>query len=80
MNDGCRNRRYARAIALAEKFERNTRMIKKRVWQDEKDFIFDVAVKLQNKRVYGKEKNLTFQMRTFLLPRIRCQEKLWAAL
>ena len=27
MNDGCCNRRYARAIALAEKFERNTRMI-----------------------------------------------------
>ena len=27
MNDGCRNRRYAHAIALAEKFERNTRMI-----------------------------------------------------
>ena len=29
MNDGCRNIRYARAIALAEKFERNTRMIEK---------------------------------------------------
>ena len=27
MNDGCRNRRYAHAIALAEKFERNTRVI-----------------------------------------------------
>ena len=27
MNDGCRNRRYARAIALAEEFERNKRMI-----------------------------------------------------
>ena len=29
MNDGCCNRRYARAIALAEKFERNTGMIEK---------------------------------------------------
>ena len=29
MNDGCRKRRYARAIAIAEKFERNTRMIEK---------------------------------------------------
>ena len=29
MNDGCRNRRYARVIALAEKFERNTRVIEK---------------------------------------------------
>ena len=80
INDGCRNRRYARAIALAEKFERNARMIKKPVWKDEKDFTLDVPVNLQNKRVYGKEKNLMFQMRTFLLPRIRCQEKLWVAL
>ena len=29
MNDGCRNRRYARAIALAEKFEPNTGIIEK---------------------------------------------------
>ena len=56
MNDGCRNRRYARAIALAEKFERNTRMIEKTVWQDEKDFTLDVPVNLQNDRVYGKGK------------------------
>ena len=56
MSDGCRNRRYARAIALAEKFERNTRMIEKTVWQDEKDFTLDVPVNLQNDRVYGKGK------------------------
>ena len=56
MNDGCRNRRYARAIALAEKFERNTRMIEKTVWQDEKDFTLDVPVNLQNDQVYGKGK------------------------
>ena len=56
MNDGCRNRRYARAIKLAEKFERNARMIEKTVWQDKKDFILDVPVNLQNDRVYGKGK------------------------
>ena len=56
MNDGCCNRRCARAIALAEKSERNTRMIKKTVWQDEKNFILDVTVNLQNNRVYGKGK------------------------
>ena len=56
MSDGCRNRRYTRAIALAEKFERNTRMIEKTVWQDEKDFTLDVPVNLQNDRVYVKEK------------------------
>ena len=33
MNDGCRNRRYAHAKALLEKFERNTRMIEKTVRQ-----------------------------------------------
>ena len=57
MNDGCCNRRYARTIALAEKFERNTRMIEETVQQDEKDFTLEVLVKLQNDRVYGKGKN-----------------------
>ena len=56
MNDGCRNRRYARAIAFAEKFERNTRIIEKTVCQDEKDFTLDVPVSLKNDRVYGKGK------------------------
>ena len=56
MNDGCRNRRYARPIALAEKFKRNTRMTEKTVWQDEKDFTLDVPVNLQNDQLYGKGK------------------------
>ena len=56
MNDWCRNRRYARTIALAEKFKRNTYMLEKTVWQDEKDFTLDVPVNLQNDRVYGKGK------------------------
>ena len=77
MNDGCRNRRYAHVIALAEKLERNARMIENTVWQDEKEFALDVPINLQNDGVYGKEKNLMFQMRTCLRPRIRCQEKLW---
>ena len=54
MNDGCCNRGYARAIPFAEKFECNTRMIEKTVWQDEKDFTLDVPVNLKNERVYGK--------------------------
>ena len=45
--------------------------------KDEKDFTLDVPVILQNDQVYVKGKNLMFQMRTCLLPRIRCQEKLW---
>ena len=71
MNHGCRNRRYACAITLAQKFEDNTCMIEKTVWQDEKDFTLDVSVNLQNDWVYGKEKNLMFQMRTCLRSRIR---------
>ena len=56
MNDGCRNRRYARAIALAEKFEHNARIIEKTVWQDEKEFTLEVPVNLKNDRVYKKGK------------------------
>ena len=70
MNQGCRNRRYARAIT-AQKFEGNTCMIEKTIWEDEKDFTLDVSVNLQNDWVYRKEKNLMFQMRTCLRPRIR---------
>ena len=72
MNDECRNRKYARAIKLAEKFERNTRMIEKTVWQDEKDFTLGKMIAYME-----KEKNLMFQIRTCLRPRVRCQEKLW---
>ena len=56
MNDGCHNRRYTSAIALAESFECNTHMTVKTVWRDEKDFTLDVPVNLQNDRVYGKGK------------------------
>ena len=41
-------RRYACTIPLAEKFERNTGMIEKTAWQDEKDLTLDVSVDLQN--------------------------------
>ena len=70
MNQGCRNRRYTRAIT-AQKFEGNTCMTEKTVWQDEKDFTLDVSVNLQNDWVYRQDKNLMFQMRTCLRPRIR---------
>ena len=53
--NGCRNRRYSRAIALAEKVQPNTHMIEKTVWQGEKDFTLDVPVNLYG-RVYGKGK------------------------
>ena len=58
MNDGCCNRRYARAIALAGKFERNTQMIEKTIYQNEKYFTLYVPVNLQNDRVYGKGKKI----------------------
>ena len=55
MNQGCRNRRYTRAIT-AQKFEGNTCMTEKTVWQDEKDFTLDVPVNLENDQVYGKRR------------------------
>ena len=43
-----------------------------------KNFTLDVPVNSQNDQVYGKgKKNLMFQMRACLCPRIRCREKLW---
>ena len=60
MNYECGNGRYVCAIVLVEKFERNTRMIEKTVWQDEKDFTLDVPVNLQNDRIYGKGKKSVF--------------------
>ena len=44
------------AEKIAEKFARNTRMIEKTVWQDEKDFTLDVPINLQNDRVYEEGK------------------------
>ena len=43
-------------MALAEKFECNTRMTEKTAWQDEKGFTLDVPVNLQNEWVHGKGK------------------------
>ena len=68
MNHGCRNRRYACAITLAQRFEGKTCMTEKTVWQDGKDFTLNVFVNLQNDWVYGKEENLMFQMRTYFRP------------
>ena len=70
MNNGCRNRRYDCTIALVEKFECNTHMIEKTVWQDENDFTLD-------DRVYGKRRKSDVPDEDLLHPQIRCQEKLW---
>ena len=43
MNDGGHNRRHARTVALAEKFEHNTHITEKTVWQDEKNFTLDFS-------------------------------------
>ena len=54
MSEGTRNRRETRACSLRERFGGNTSMIKKTVWEDEKDFTLEVPVNLQNYRVCGK--------------------------
>ena len=69
MNDWCRNRRYAYVIALAEKFERNTRMIGK---YSKRKKILPLAFLLSYKMTgyMEKEKNLMLEIRTCLRPQI----------
>ena len=76
MNGGCRNRRHARAIALAEKFELNARMIEKTVWQDEKILPLTFLLTYKMTGYMEKQKKLMCQMRTCFRPQIRCQDKL----
>ena len=56
MSEGTLNRRETRAVNLKDRFEKNSRMIEKTVWQDEKDFTLEVPVNLQNDRVYSSGK------------------------
>ena len=56
MSEGTRNRKGTRAGSLRERFESNIRMIKKTVWQDEKDFTLAVPVNFHNDRVYDEGK------------------------
>ena len=54
MSERIWNRRETHAGSLGEKLGSNICMIKKKVWQDEKDSTLEVPVKLQNHCVYGK--------------------------
>ena len=48
MSKGAQNSRETHADSLREKFESNIGMIEKAGWQDQKDFILEVPVNLQN--------------------------------
>ena len=52
MNKGTRERRTERARMLADRFEKNLRLIERCVFQDEKDFTLEVPTNAQNNRVY----------------------------
>jgi len=54
MSDVTRKRRRSRAGMLADRFEKNPRLVEKCVFQDEKDFTLEVPTNAQNNRVYGK--------------------------
>ena len=75
MNDGYHNRRYAHARALAEKFYCNTCMNEKTVWQDGKDFTFDIPANLTMH--IEKEKNPVSDENLFVPTNKTSQEKLW---
>ena len=54
MSETTRERRTIRAGKLADRFERNPRLIEKCVFQDEKHFTLEVPLNPQNDRVYYK--------------------------
>ena len=56
MNNGTRDRRIIRSGNLAEHIDRNSRLVEKFAYQDEKGYTFEVPTNIQNKRVYFKGK------------------------
>ena len=56
MNNGTRERRAIRSGNLAERFDRNPRLVEKFAYQDEKYFTLEVPTNIQNNRVYLKGK------------------------
>ena len=78
MNDGCRYKKYAYAIALAKKFELNARIwLKKQYGKMKKILPLTFLLTYTMTGYMEKEKILMLQMKTCLPPRIICQEKLW---
>ena len=83
MNDGCRNRRNARAIALAEKLHPTSyklhvtpKWLKKQYDKMKKILPFTFLLTYKMTGHMEKEKNLMLQMWTGLRPQMRCQEKI----
>ena len=56
INNGKRKQRTMRSGNLAERFDRNPRLVEKFPFQDEKDFTLEVPTNAQNDRVYFKGK------------------------
>ena len=56
MNNGTRDWRTIRSGNLAERFDRNLRLVEKFAYQDEKDFTVEVLTNIQNNIVYFKGK------------------------
>ena len=56
MNNGTRDRSTVISRNLAERFDRNPRLVEKFAYQDEKDFTLKVPTNIQNNRVYFKGK------------------------
>ena len=56
MNSGTRDRRTIRSGNSAERFDRNPRLVENFAYQDERDFMLEVSINIQNNRVYFKGK------------------------
>ena len=56
LNNGTRDRRTIRSGNLAERFDRNPRLVEKFAYQDGKDFTLEVPTNIQSNRIYFKGK------------------------
>ena len=56
MNNGKRDRTITRSGNLAERFDRNPRLVEKFAYQDEKDFMLEVPTNTEKNRAYFKGK------------------------
>ena len=54
MNNGTRDTRTIRPRNLAERFDRNSKLVGKFAYQDRKEFTLEVPTNIQNNRVYFK--------------------------
>ena len=75
MNNGTRDQRTIRSGNLADRFDRNPRLVEKFAYQDEKGSTLEVPTNIQNNRVYFKGKKDEVPERIFSIKKISSPSK-----